>query len=348
MLCILIMAGGIGSRFWPQSTEKKPKQFLKLLGERTMIQMTYDRMKKIASDSHIFIITNKSYFNKVHEQLPTLPSQNIICEPCSKNTAPCILLASLYINKLYSNANVVCVSSDSYIGKVDEFLEKINLANDFVNREKKALITIGITPTRPETGYGYIKYQKEEPAPNKVIKFVEKPNLDLAKKYLESREYLWNAGMYIYNIQSMLDEIKINLPEEYQLLKDLPDINNSEYNNYLEKNYSKCQKISIDYAVMEKSNNVYTVPANIDWDDVGSWKSLERYIEKDTDGNIVKGDAKIIDSHNNIIYGNGKKIVLLNIDDLFCIDSDETIIIGRKEDFESVHLLKEKIEKDTN
>ena len=343
MLCALIMAGGIGSRFWPQSTEAKPKQFLKLLGDRTMIQMTYDRMKRIVPEDKIFIITNKRYITLVKEQIPNISDRNIICEPYFKNTAPCILLSSLHIKKIYPNANIVCVSSDSYIGKEDEFVKKVEIGNEFVNENKTAIVTIGVPPTRPEVNYGYIKYQKGDCIPNKAIEFVEKPNIELAKKYLESREYLWNTGMYIFNNESMISEIKNNLPNEYALLKDLPDIFDANYEEFLNVNYLKCQSNSISYSVLEKSHNIYVISSNIDWDDVGSWESLERYTPKDDFGNIIKGDAKIIDSHNNIIYGNGKKIILVNANDLFCIDSDETIIIGRKEDFEKVHTLKDEI-----
>lgn len=343
MLCAVIMAGGIGSRFWPQSTESKPKQFLKLFGEKTMIQMTYDRMNRIIPSENIFIVTNNRYVDLVKEQLPNIKDINIITEPCSKNTAPCILLSTLYIKNLYNEANIVCVSSDSYIGNEDKFLKIIDKANEFINKEKKAIVTLGITPTRPETGYGYIKYEKGDITPNKVIKFVEKPDLALAMKYLESREYLWNAGMFIFNSSSMLEELKEFLPNEYNLLKDLPSKDSDKYTKFLEKNYEKCNKISIDYAVMEKSTNVYAIPSDIGWDDVGSWKALERYTKKDSSGNIVKGDAKLIDSHNNIIYGQGKKIIFVNMNDLFCIDSDDAIIIGKKEDLNSVHLLKEEI-----
>ena len=343
MLCAVIMAGGIGSRFWPQSTESKPKQFLKLFGDKTMIQMTYDRMNQLIPSENIFIVTNNRYVDLVKEQLPNIKNINIITEPCSKNTAPCILLSTLYIKNLYGTANIVCVSSDSYIGNEDKFLKIIKEANDFINKENKAIVTLGITPTRPETGYGYIKYEKSNSIPNKVIKFVEKPDLALAMKYLESREYLWNAGIFIFNSFSMLEELKKYLPEEYKLLKDLPSKDSDEYYKYLDKNYEKCNKISIDYAVMEKSSNVYAIPSDIGWDDVGSWKALERYTKKDSSGNIVKGNAKLIDSHNNIIYGQGKKIIFVNMNDLFCIDSDDAIIIGKKEDLNNVHLLKEEI-----
>ena len=342
MLCVLIMAGGIGSRFWPQSTEKNPKQFLKLLGDKSMIQMTYDRMKKITSEDNIFIVTNKNYVDLIHEHIPSINDKNIICEPCSKNTAPCILLSSLYLKKLYNETNVICVSSDSFIGKEDEFIDKIKIANDFITKEKEAIVTLGIKPTRAETAYGYIKYEKSDIVPNKVIKFVEKPNLEIANEYFKSGEYLWNAGMFIFNNNSMLEEIKNNLPNEYNLLKDLPDINSDNYDSFLNENYEKCTKISIDYAVMEKSLHVYAIPADINWDDVGSWKALERYTPVDSNGNIVKGEALSLDSHNNVIYGNGKKIILLNVDDLFCIDSDDVIIIGKKDDIGIVHTLKDK------
>ena len=343
MLCAVIMAGGIGSRFWPQSTEDKPKQFLKLLGDKTMIQMTYDRMSKIIPNENIFIITNSRYEELVKEQILNIKDENIILEPCSKNTAPCILLSTLYIKNIYGDVNIVCVSSDSYIGNENKFLDKIKLADKFVSENKSAIVTLGITPTRPETGYGYIKYAEGSSNPKKVLKFVEKPDIEKAIKYLESKEYLWNAGMFIFNSSSMLEELKNNLPNEYNLLKDLPKNDSKYYKDFVDNNYPKCAKISIDYAVMEKSDNVYAIPSDIGWDDVGSWNSLERYTKKDNLGNIIKGDVKTIDSHNNIIYGQGKKIILVNMNDLFCIDSDDAIIIGKKEDLNSVHLLKEEI-----
>ena len=344
MLCVLIMAGGIGSRFWPQSTPQKPKQFLKLLGNRSMIQMTYDRMKKMVDENNIFIVTNQNYIDLIKEQIPNIKDVNIITEPCSKNTAPCILLSSLYIKNMYGESNIICVSSDSYIGKEEEFINQIKLANEFVKKKKDAIITLGIKPTRAETAYGYIKYKKDDDVPNKVIQFVEKPSLPIAEEYFKSGEYLWNAGMFIFNNLYMLNELELNLPNEYNLLKDLPMINDINYSEYLNENYSKCTKISIDYAVMEKSSHVYAIPSDINWDDVGSWKALERYTPKDNNDNIIKGDIKIINSHNNVIYGNGKKIILSNVDGLFCIDSDDVIIIGKKDDINDVHMLKDIIE----
>ena len=341
MLCALIMAGGIGSRFWPQSTEEMPKQFLKLLGDKTMIRMTYDRINKLIPAENIFIITNDRYVEKIKKELPELPDINIITEPCSKNTAPCILLSSLYIKNLRGEVNIACISSDSYIKKEDVFLEKIEMANDFVTKNKEALVTIGITPTRPETAYGYIKYNKEEQAPNKVEKFVEKPDLETAEEYLADGNYLWNAGMFIFNNLNMIKEIEENSNNEYLMLKDLPLITDPYYKKFLVANYEKCNKISIDYAVMEKSKNVYTIPSDLGWDDVGSWKSLERYIPKDESDNIIKGEVKVIDSKNNVIYGNGKRIILLNVNDIFCIDSNDVIIIGDRKDLDKVQRLKD-------
>ena len=301
MLCALIMAGGVGSRFWPQSTPENPKQFLSLVSEKAMIQMTYDRMKKIVPKEKIFIVTNYNYIDKVKEQIPEINDINIITEPCSKNTAPCILLSTIYIKNIYKNANIVCVSSDSHIENENKFIDDIVLANEFVTKKQEAIVTIGIKPTRPETNYGYIKYEHSDDKVLKVSRFVEKPNLELAKKYYESKEYLWNAGMFIFNAESILKEFENNLPKEYNLLINLPKHINSEYYKFLNENYKKCEKISIDYAVIEKSNNVYTIPTEIGWDDIGTWNSVERYIPKDERDNVLKGNIEAINSNNYIV-----------------------------------------------
>ena len=345
MLCALIMAGGVGSRFWPQSTPENPKQFLSLVSEKAMIQMTYDRMKKIVPKEKIFIVTNYNYVDKVKEQIPEIKDINIITEPCSRNTAPCILLSTIYIKNIYKNTNIVCVSSDSHIENENKFIDDIVLANEFVTKKQDAIVTIGIKPTRPETSYGYIKYEHSDDKVLKVSRFVEKPNLELAKKYYESKEYLWNAGMFIFNAESILKEFENNVPKEYNLLINLPKHINSEYYKFLNENYEKCEKISIDYAVMEKSNNVYTIPTEIGWDDIGTWNSVERYIPKDERDNVLKGNIKAIDSNNNIVYANNKKVVLLDVENIFCIDSDDVIIVGKKESLNKVYTLKDKLEK---
>ncbi|MCM1371290.1 MAG: sugar phosphate nucleotidyltransferase [Clostridium sp.] len=343
MLCALILAGGVGSRFWPQSTEMKPKQFLSLLSDKTMLQMTYERINKLVPKENIFIVTNINYVDIIKKQINNIKDINIILEPCSKNTAPCILLSSLYIKSVYKDSNVICVTSDSYIQNEDKFIEDLIVANKFVSNKKDAIVTIGIEPTRAETGYGYIKYEQGDNKVLKVSKFVEKPNSSLAQKYYESKEYLWNAGMFIFNTESILKEFKSKLPKEYELLSLLPKFTDRNYLDCLNENYNKCDKISMDYAIIEKSNNIYTIPTNIGWDDVGTWNALERYLPKDSENNIIKGDIKLIDSSNNIVYSSNKKIVLLNVDGIFCIDSDDVIVIGNKDNLDKVHELKNKI-----
>ena len=338
-LCALIMAGGVGSRFWPQSTPTKPKQFLKLIGDKTMLQMTYDRINKLIPKENIFIVTNEQYKSIIKEQIKEIDDVNIIGEPCGRNTAPCILLSSLYLKNLYGEVIVSCVASDSYIKDEKTFLKKIELAYNFVQKESSAIVTLGISPNRPETGYGYINYEKIGKDIEKVIEFVEKPDLETAKKYLESGKYLWNAGMFIFNNMNMLNELKVNLEPEYNLLCNLPNWNDNNFDSFIDINYAKCEKISIDYAVMEKSKNVYTIPSDIGWDDVGTWASISRYIEADENENVSKGNVHLINSHNNIIYGNGKKIIVKNVDNIFCIDSDDVIVIGNKEEISEVYNL---------
>lgn len=338
-LCVLIMAGGKGTRFWPKSTEEKPKQFLNLIGNKTMLQLTVERSLKITSIEKIFIVTGEIYKEIVKEQLPELPARNIIIEPTGRNTAPCILLSTLYIKQIYGNSNVVVLPSDHIINEVDNFCYTINKANEYISYENnKAIITIGITPTRPETGYGYIKYlEKKYKEVVKVEKFVEKPNIEKAKQYLKEGCYLWNAGMFVFNTEYMLEELKNNCKESYKLLLGLPKIDDKKYDIELERVYKECEKISIDYAVMEKSKNVYVIPSELGWDDIGTWKCLERYIEHDENGNVSIGETFTEDAKNNVIYAENKKIILLGVEDLFCIDSNGVLIIGKKDKLSEAH-----------
>lgn len=342
--CVLIMAGGKGTRFWPKSTEEKPKQFINLIEEdRTMIQLTVDRIKKLVPIEKIFISTGEKYIDLVKEQLPDLPEKNIIVEPVGRNTAPCILLASLYIKQIYDDCNIAVLPSDHLIKNEIEFLNILKKANDFVEKNKESIVTIGITPDRPETGYGYIKYNKIEK--NEVVKvdrFVEKPDLEKAKKYLESKEYLWNAGMFIFNVDYMLKELENNYNKTFKLLQQLPSIYDDNYGKILNEIYPESENISIDYAVMEKSRNIYVIPSNFGWDDIGTWKSLERYIEKDEKGNLIKGQASIYDSSNNVLYSGDKKIVVIGLDNIFCIESDDLIVVGPKEKIEELKNYREK------
>jgi mannose-1-phosphate guanylyltransferase len=336
-LCVLIMAGGIGTRFWPKSTEEKPKQFINLLEDRTMIQITVDRIKNILPIEKIFVSTGEKYISLVKEQLPDLPDKNIVVEPIGRNTAPCILLSTLYIKQLYGNCNIAVLPSDHLIQNTEIFLETLGKANAFVENTNKAIVTIGITPDRPETGYGYIKFNKEDK--NEVVKvdrFVEKPNLEKAEQYLESKEYLWNAGMFIFNADYMLSELAKNYTKTYELFKTLPLVEDAEYYTKLNEVYPQSESISIDYAVMEKSEHIYVIPADFGWDDIGTWKALERYIEPDSASNIVKGNAKFYNATNNVVYAGDKKVVLLDVDNVFFIESDEMIVVGKKENLKDL------------
>lgn len=339
--CALIMAGGKGTRFWPKSTEEKPKQFLKLVGEKTMIQMTIDRVKKIIPIEKIFIVTCENYVNLVKEQIPELSEKNIIIEPVGRNTAPCILLASMYIKQIYNNVNIAVLPSDHIMNKEEEFCNILNVANEALNRNIDGIITIGIKPNRPETGYGYIECTNNVECINnreivKVNRFVEKPNIEKAQEYLETKNYLWNAGMFIFDVNYMLEELEKNFNEGYNTIRNLPSINDPQYRRTLNEEYPKCESISVDYAIMEKSKKIYVIPSDFGWDDVGTWNSLERYMEKDENCNIAKGNIEFSNSNNCVIYGNNKKIVLIDVDNIFYAEGEDTIVIAKKQSIDKV------------
>ncbi len=342
MLCSLIMAGGKGTRFWPASTSKKPKQFLSLVGQKTMIQMTFDRTLEMMPVDRIFVVTCEDYKDLVKEQLPELPEKNIIIEPVARNTAPCILLSTMYIEELFPNSNVVVLSSDHMIGREQEFINTIWKANDYLdNEDNNNIITIGITPNRPETGYGYIKCKQNSNSGNivEVEKFVEKPNLEKAQEYLADGSYLWNAGMFIFNTRYMLEELKSKFTNSYNIMSKLPSINDEKYNDILKIEYPKCDAISIDYAVMEKADSMKVIPNDLGWDDIGTWLSLKRYVKPDENNNYIKGNVEVINSKNNITYVGDKKVILYGVDNMFCINSDDVLIIGKNDDLSHVHEL---------
>lgn len=341
-ICGLIMAGGKGTRFWPKSTSKMPKQFLSLVEDRTMIQMTFDRIKKIIPVQRIFVVTCEDYKDLVLEQLEDLPEKNVIVEPEGRNTAPCILLSTIYINQIFPDCNIAVLPSDHIVLEEEKFNSVIKEANDYLNNtDSNNIITIGITPNRPETGYGYIKCAEniEECKVIRVEKFVEKPDLDTAKDYISRGTFLWNAGMFIFSSKFMLSELEKNFANSYNILINLPKIDDKNYRNVLNEEYKKCDSISIDYAVMEKSNSIKVIPADLGWDDIGTWLSLKRYIKPDDKDNYVKGPVELIDSSNNVIYAGNKKIILLGAQDIFCIDSDEVLVIGKNDNLGKVHEL---------
>lgn len=345
MLCGLIMAGGKGERFWPLSTEEKPKQFLNLLGEESMLQMTVKRMEKLIPLERIFIVTAEKYTSHVIDQLPNLPRENIIIEPEGKNTAPCIALSALVINKYYDNSTLVVVPSDHLIADEEEFINTLMAANKLVEIDETAIVTLGIEPDRPETGYGYINYGEthdliENQKIKKVIKFKEKPDVQTAKRYLQDGNYLWNSGMFIWNCNTILKLTELYLNNTYLILSEIAAASEEEFKDKLDKNYSLVDSISIDYGIIENAKNVYVIPSKFGWDDIGTWQALERYREKDEKNNITIGKVKEVDGRNNIVIGNDKPIMVTGLDNIFIVETDEAILITDKQNLNNIKSIK--------
>ena len=345
MLTALIMAGGKGTRFWPLSTEEKPKQFLNLIGEETMIQMTINRIKPIIPIERIFVCTGEMYVNLVKAQLPELPERNIIVEPEGRNTAPCIALSAMVIDRYYKNSNMVVLPSDHLINDEEEFRNTLLAADRFIKEKDEAIVTLGMNPTRPEVGYGYIKYSNEVLKSNdfrviKVDSFVEKPNLDTAKKYLREGNYLWNGGMFIWSINNVINQIKMYSPNTYNALINIKEVSEEKLQETINKNYEKTEATSIDYAVLEKSKDVYVIPSNFGWDDVGSWEALDRYREKDELGNVLVGQSKAVKANNNLVISSSNRIVVEGLSDIYVIENDGKVLVGHKANVANVKELK--------
>jgi mannose-1-phosphate guanylyltransferase len=326
----VIMAGGIGSRFWPMSTQKFPKQFQDILGVgRTMIQQTYDRISKIIPNENIFVITNKEYVSLSHQQLPEIPENNIVGEPLMKNTAACNLYMANKIAEIDSNATIVVLPADHLILKEDVFLEKVELAFDLASKNDY-LVTLGITPTRPDTGYGYIQFVDKKDANHfKVKTFTEKPMLEIAQSFLESGDFLWNAGIFIWNVKSIHRAFEAHLPEMTQHFMAC-EYNAEGEDSCIELIYPKVQKISIDNGILEKAKNVYVIPSDLGWSDLGTWTSVYENAEKDENENTVK--LKYLLSYNskgNIVRmkSNNKAVIIDGLENYIIVDTDKALLI---------------------
>lgn len=341
MLCALIMAGGKGERFWPMSTEEKPKQFLNLLGEESMIQCTVRRLEEIIPLERIFIVTAERYTALIHEHIPKLPKENIIIEPEVKNTAPCIAFSAFYIREYYENATIVVLPSDHLILEEEKFREIILTGEKFINnKEEDSILTIGIKPTRPDTGYGYIYANKkildiDNYEVLSVESFKEKPCLELAEKYIKDSSYLWNSGMFIWKAKTIINLTQKYLPNIYKYVNRM---NLDDYNS-ISENYSKLESVSVDYGIMEKANNIYVIPGDFGWDDLGSWNSLSRYKDTDRNNNVIDGSIAILNSKNNIIQ-TMKKTYAMGIENLIVIETDNEIMIVNKNDISKIKELK--------
>lgn len=329
----LIMAGGRGERFWPRSRKSLPKQFLSLTDDgKTMIQLTVERILPLVKMEDIYIATNKNYKDLVRSQLPGIPEENILCEPVGRNTAPCIGLGAAHIGKKYENALMLVLPSDHLIKFNNMFLSALREACR-VAMEDDNLVTLGITPTYPETGYGYIKFnpQKTLGGAYEVERFVEKPTLEVAKEYLETEEYLWNSGMFIWKLSSIWKNMEKYMPEAYAGLQRIgAAIGTPEEEEVLEREFAALPSVSIDYGIMEKAQHIYTIPGTFGWDDVGSWLAVERIKKTNEDGNVVNGNVITIDTHNCIVQGTNKLIAAVGLRDLIIVDTEDAILICEK------------------
>lgn len=333
---VAIMAGGIGSRFWPVSRTSYPKQFIDILGTgRTLIQQTFDRFLKMVPAENIYVVTSNDYAAIVKEQLPEVPVENIIGEPSRKNTAPCIAYISFKLQQKNPEASLIVAPADHLILNQDKFLEICDEALGFVN-ESDALLTIGIKPTYANTGYGYIQHEADEVADSiyKVKTFTEKPNKELAQSFLASGDFLWNSGIFIWKVDSILNAFNKYLPEMYELFSTEQDkLNTPDENKLIEAIYPQCTNISIDFGVMEKANNVYVIPGSFGWSDLGTWNSAWENMEKDYLENAVAGqNVMVIDATKCVVHAPEEKLIILQgLEDFIVVDTKDALLICQKE-----------------
>jgi mannose-1-phosphate guanylyltransferase len=333
---VAIMAGGIGSRFWPMSRTDFPKQFLDILNTgRTLIQATYDRFALFIPKENIYVVTSEQYRDIVAEQLPELPLENILSEPSRKNTAPCIAYISYKLRQLNPDGNIICAPADHIILQPEAFKEVCIKALDFT-AHIKGLVTLGIKPTHPNTGYGYIQYEQQSVSENvyKVKTFTEKPDKELAKTFLLSGDFLWNAGIFVWQVKNIIQAFEKFLPEMHDVFDAEKNyFNTAAETEAIERIYPQCVNISIDYGVMEKADNVYIIPSSFGWSDLGTWASAYDNLQKDYFENAVAGNnVMIIDATKNIVHADNSKLVLLQgLDDFIIVDTQDVLLICKKD-----------------
>lgn len=330
----ILMAGGVGSRFWPVSTVDFPKQFHDMLGTGdTLIQKTFSRLSKLIPAENILILTNEKYNNLVLEQLPMVRQEQVLLEPAMRNTAPCILYASLKIQKENPDAVMVVAPSDHWIEDEDEFARNLKQCFEFCSSED-ALMTLGIQPTFPNTGFGYIEFDKTDSNPiKKVNQFREKPDYETAKAFLASGNFLWNGGIFIWSAKSITEAFSEFQPVMNTLfLNGLDRLNTTAERDFINDNYAGAENISIDYAILEKANNVFVLPATFDWNDLGTWGSLHEKLDKDENKNAVVNATVVLENaSNNIIRASNKKIIVIDgLDDYIIVDKDDVLLIYPK------------------
>ena len=332
---LVIMAGGVGSRFWPMSTTDRPKQFIDVLGVgKSLLQLTVERFESICQPENVWVVTNKKYADMVHEQLPDMPITNILCEPCRRNTAPCIAYVSWRIKSKNPKANIVVSPSDHVVMDVPEFRRVVKDCLKFTS-DSDAIVTLGMKPTRPETGYGYIQADlSANSLRNKSIfrvdSFREKPDLDTAKQYIAKNNYFWNAGIFIWNVSTIVNAFRIYQPQMAKIFETLMPVYGTQSEQAeIDRMFPECENISVDYAIMEKADEIFVCPANFGWSDLGTWGSLQEQSKKDLSGNACIGnDISLFESYNCIIHTTQeKKVVVQGLDGYIVAENNDTLLI---------------------
>lgn len=343
---LVIMAGGVGSRFWPMSTKDKPKQFIDVLGVgRTLIQLTYDRFEPICPPENVWVVTNKKYVDIVKRQLPEIPVGNILCEPCRRNTAPCIAYVSWRIKKECPTANIVVTPSDHIVLNIPEFRRVISNSLSFTS-ETDAIVTLGMKATRPETGYGYIQADLTSSSPRnkeifRVDSFREKPDLETAKKYLAENNYFWNAGIFLWSVRTMVNAFRIYQPALANIFESMSDVYGTDKEqDVIDERFPECENISVDYAIMEKAEEIFVCPADFGWSDLGTWGSLLVQTKHDTDGNSIIGDnVSVFETKNSIIHTVGcKQVVVQGLDGYIVAENDGRLLICKLSEEQRIKL----------
>ena len=343
-LYVAIMAGGVGSRFWPASRETRPKQFLDILGTgQSLILSTYERFARIAPPERILVVTNEAYRDLVHEHLPELPAANVLCEPSRNNTAPSVAYTALHVEARDPDATLVVAPSDHVILKEEAFLTAVQIGAHFADASG-GLLTLGIEPTRPDTGYGYVKYAGEEAAAGvyPVEAFREKPDRATAEAYLAEGGYVWNAGIFIWRVADVLAAYERHAPQIYATLAPGRGAYATDAEgDFIADAYPRTEKISVDYAILERADNVYTIPADIGWSDLGTWASLHAYSEKDARSNVVQGDNTVVlDASNNLIRTDSRKLVVVRgLEDFIVVDEEDVLLIYPKSQEQEIKAL---------
>lgn len=334
------MAGGVGSRFWPKSRNNFPKQFLDILGiGKSLLQLTYERFLKLCPPENIYIVTNSQYEEIILKQLEGIGPAQLICEPSRNNTAPCIAYASFKLNALNPEANIVVAPSDHFILYEDVFIDKLKQALAYTEKHE-ALVTLGIAPTRPDTGYGYIKYESaEQDGVHKVLQFKEKPSLEKAIAFLTEGNYVWNAGIFIWKVSSILKALQQHSAAIYSLFeKGATSYNTTAERDFIDTHYPTSPNISIDYAIMEQADNVYTIPAEFGWSDLGTWASLYEAAPKDEQQNVIAAQQiNVSGTSNSIIHiSNHKLAVIRGLDDFIVVDEGNALLIYPKAEEQAI------------